>query len=178
MASRCYPDPMSLDDHLTADVHTLLSQGGWTPHRCVPNGAPEGHPSATILEALSGLRVGSTGAGDTCARSDIRFFLLSPGSYDHRILDWNRLLRTSLVGVAEVHNGHGEMWVAADGRCFNRSIIHDAFSYLGADFAEALQRLLLGQRCRPLIHPDQESVMMYGDVYTRENPEVYDFRTR
>lgn len=38
-----------------------------------------------------------------------------------------------------------------------------------------MEGLLCGLRARPLIHPKQKSVMAYGDVYTRDHPDIYDF---
>ena len=64
---------------------------------------------------------------------------------------WGRLLGTRLVGVADMHRAHGELYVAADGRCFGRSCIHDAFYFEGASFADAAERSMLGRRSQPLL---------------------------
>lgn len=166
---------MSFETKLSAETRQLLQDAGWFPGRRVATRAPLGHPAESILAALSGLRVGQTGPGETCARSDISFFLLELEPDDVDMHEWSRLLGTALVGVGEVHNAHGELWVAADGRWFGRSLVHRAFYFEGADIVEAMEGLLRGRRARPLIHPDEESVTLYGDRYTREHPEIYDF---
>lgn len=166
---------MSFETKLSAEARQLLRDAGWFPARTVSTRAPEGHPAEPILAALSGLRVGQTGTGETCARSDIAFFLLALEPDDEAIHEWARLLGTVLVGIGEVHNAHGELWIASDGRCFGRSLVHKAFYFEGADIAEAIDGLVRGRRARPLIHPDEESVTLYGDRYTRDHPDIYDF---
>jgi hypothetical protein len=164
---------MNLEDTLSPAVLTLFRSAGWYPGREVPLAAPLHHPASSILSAFSGLHVGQVGDGDTCAASDIDF---QPLDLDEAtILEWSRLLATHLVGVGLVHNGHGELWVASDGRCFGRSLIHEAFWLDGEIFSQAMEGLLRGLRARPLIHPKQTSVMLYGDVFTRDHPDVYDF---
>lgn len=154
-------------------VVAIFEQAGWTTDRSVPNDIPTTHPAHGVLRAFSGLRVGRTGAGETCAKSDIDFqFLTEPG--DDEIWEWAKLLKTTLVGVGEVHHGHSELWVASDGRCFGRGLIHDAFYFEGESFGLAAERLLLGRgRSRPLIHPRQDSVMHYGETHTRDHPDLY-----
>ena len=168
---------MSFAIKLSAATRQLLQDAGWFPARRVSTLAPKDHPAEPILAALSGLRVGQTGRGETCARSDIAFFPLEHEP-DDGIHEWSRLLGTVLVGLGEVHNAHGELWMASDGRCFGRSLVHKAFYFEGEDFADAIEGLLLGRRARPLIHPDEESVTLYGDRYTRAHPDIYDFTRR
>lgn len=169
---------MSFETKLSAETRRRLEDAGWFPARWVATLAPKDHPAEPILAALSGLRVGQTGPGESCARSDIAFFLLDPEPDDDDLHEWSRLLGTVLVGLGEVHNGHGELWIASDGRCFGRSLVHRAFYFEGHDFAEAIEGLLLGRRARPMLRPDQESVTLYGDRYTRDHPDLYDFTRR
>lgn len=169
---------MSFEAQLSVEVRQLLLDAGWFPGRRVATLAPAGHPAAPILAALSGLRVGRVGHGETCARGDIAFMWLDRAPDDGDIRQWSRLLGTVLVGIGEVHASHGDLWIASDGRCFGRSLVHQAFTFEGRDYAEAIERVLLGRRARPLIHPEQQSVTLYGDRYTRDHPDVYDFTRR
>lgn len=162
---------------IPTSVLSLFRSAGWSPSRVVPTKAPREHPAHPVLRAFAGLRVGRVGPGETCASSDIDFKPLVQEPEDHLIDEWGHLLRTNLIGVGEVHNGHGDLWAASDGRFFGRSLIHDAFYFEGGSFGEAAERLLLGRRARPLIHPSQDSVMMYGETYTRDHPDIYDFET-
>jgi hypothetical protein len=74
-----------------------------------------------------------------------------------------------------VHHNHGDLFVDSFGRYFSISSMHDATCFEGASFAEAMRRLLRGIRCRPMLRPDQHSVMWYGDEFTSNSPEVYDY---
>jgi hypothetical protein len=86
---------------------------------------------------------------------------------------WAALLRTELIGIAEVHNGHGALYVDRVGRCYEASLIHDAFAFEGESFNEAIERMLLGRRSRPMIRPDQEAIRWYGDEIRADDPRVY-----
>jgi hypothetical protein len=162
---------------LPESVKPLFAVAGWRPGRrsAVSSAVPADHPAATILSMFGGLTVTPAGdAGEECATSDLAFQELEP---DESVTEvWGGLLGTRLVGVAEVHRGHGELYVAADGRCFGHSLMHDAFSFEGASFAEAMERSLLGRRSRPMLRPDQPSVTLYGVQYTAGSPEVYRYK--
>jgi uncharacterized protein (TIGR02996 family) len=149
---------------------------GWFPGRRVSVSAavPRDHPAADILAELGGLTVTpKKNGGEECGTSDLVFRELHPDEGVTGV--WGQLLATRLVGVAEVCVAHGELYVAADGRCFGRSNIHDAFYFEGDSFAEALERHLFGRRARPMLRPDQKSVSLYGISYTRRSPELYQY---
>jgi len=108
--------------------------------------------------------------GIECATSDVRFCepeIDTPGAA------WERLLQTKLVAVAEVHNAHGLLCVASDGRCFGASYIHDAFYYEGSCIDEALEHLLIGIRARPMLRPDQHTVTLYGVQFAVGDSALY-----
>jgi hypothetical protein len=126
-----------------------------------------------VLAAFGGLTVGECGAGEECATSDISFELLDPAEPDVRI--WSELLRSQLIGIAEVHRGHGELYVDESGRYFGRSCVHEAFYFEGSSFGEAVEGVLLGRRARPMLRPDQESVTLYGEDFTASHPSVYPY---
>jgi hypothetical protein len=139
----------------------------------LPAGIPANHPAAEILARFNGLTVGRVGTGEECATSDIHFRAIDSSNSD--VLAWNRLLQTTLIGVAEVHHGHGELYVDSHGRCYGLSVIHDAFYFEGGTFVKAVERILRGRRSRPILRPDQESVDLYGITYTAEHPDVYNY---
>ncbi len=89
---------------------------------------------------------------------------------------WEELLRTKLIWIAEVHNAHGALVMSSAGECYGCSDIHDAFYFEGETFREAVERLLLGKRSRPMLAPDQDEVDLYGETYRRGHPDVYDYR--
>jgi hypothetical protein len=155
-------------------VRARFVAAGWYPERrvAVSTAVPADHPAAAILATFGGLTV-TPGCkiGEECASDDLAFGELFP---DESITDvWAGLLGTRLVGVADMHHGHGELYIAADGRCFGRSCIHDAFYFEGASFAEAAERAMLGRRAQPLLRPDQSSVTLYGVRFTADSPEAY-----
>ena len=81
-----------------------------------------------------------------------------------------------MVGIATVHHNHGDLFIDTIGRCFSISAVHDATSYEGASCGEAMRGLLRGIRCRPMLRPDQQSVSLYGDEFTANSPEVYEYK--
>jgi hypothetical protein len=158
-------------------VRPLFVAAGWRPGRqvAVSPSVPAEHPTAAILSALGGLKVApDRKSGEECAPNDLAFRELWPDEFITRV--WGKLLGTRLVGIADMHYGHGQLYIAADGRCFGRSLIHDAFYFEGASFAEAVERSLLGRRARPMLRPDQRSVMLYGLRYTHGSTELYRYR--
>jgi hypothetical protein len=124
-----------------------------------------------VLAKFGGLTVGRCGAGAECATSDIHFGAVGPADPDIRI--WNALLGTTLIGVAEVHHGHGELYVDSSGRYYGLSGVHDAFCFEGSTFSEAVEGLLLGRRARPMLRPDQGSVTLYGVDFTADHPGIF-----
>ncbi|MEM8882790.1 MAG: SUKH-3 domain-containing protein [Planctomycetota bacterium] len=160
------------------NVRSLLERAGWSPDRRVElsadclNAVEGGHPAGPILESLTGVSIESGGAGIECATSDVAFQWLG-GNPHEKVQTWAGLLGTQLVGVAEVHHAHGELYVAADGRCFGMSMIHDAFWLEGESFGEAVDRLARGLRSRPMLRPEQTSVRMWGVEFDRASPELY-----
>ena len=153
-------------------VRPLFITAGWYPSRTVRqlSSIPPDHPAAAILTQLGGLQVGTAGPGQECATSDVAFRELPSNST--RDL-WTRLLRTELIGIAEVHNAHGELYIDREGRCYGASQIHDAFWFEGSSFNEAIERMLLGRRSRPMLRPDQSVVRMYGETIRADDPRVY-----
>jgi hypothetical protein len=155
-----------------------FQSAGWRPGRSVslPDSITAqisaGHPALPILAAFSGITVGKCKAGEQCATSDVAFGFVER-SYQADV--WSGLLGTVLVGIASVHHDHGELYVDLAGRFYGVSTIHDATCYEGTSFGEAMRGLLCGIRCRPMLRPDQQSVTFYGDEFTADSPEVYDY---
>jgi len=168
--------------HIPESVLPLFAAAGWHTDRRVTlpdsldRGALQDHPALEILETLAGLHVGRCDSGIECATSDIEF-----GSLGDRYEDvtwWEEALDTHLVEIAQVDHGHGLLYIGADGRGFVLSYIHDLFSFVGETFGETVDRLLRGLRVRPMIRSDQVRVTAYGIEYTRDSPEVYDYRQK
>jgi hypothetical protein len=135
----------------------LFEAAGWYPGRSVPvpPSVPDDHPARAVLAEFGNLTVGHCGPGEECATSDIVFKAVD--SSDADIVAWANLLRTHLIGIAEVCHSHGELFMDEHGRCFHRSCVHDAF-WLEGSFAEAVERLLLGrQGGHPMLRPGQGS---------------------
>jgi hypothetical protein len=128
------------------------------------------HPAYATLEEFGGLRVGECGTGEECAKSDIAFDVVEDA---WQVSGWREILRVELVGVAAYHHHHGELYQDTRGRCFGASLVHDAFYYEGSSLAEALERILLGRRARPLLRPDQDEVFLYGSRYGRGDPRIF-----
>jgi len=69
-----------------------------------------------------------------------------------------------------------EIYVDSSGRWFEASLVDDSFCFLGSSFNEAMERLLLGRRYRPIFRPDQDKLSMYGEILTVDHPTVYKYR--
>lgn len=154
-------------------VRSLFERAGWSPARRVPISMriPNGHPARAILCSFFGLKVGVSGPGLECAASDIAF--RDEDSEDGTEARWHPHLGSQLICVGCFHNEHGELFIDARGRVFGASLIHDAFSFEGENVWTGIEGVLLGRRSRPLLHPSQDSVKLYGQRYTRDNPQVY-----
>ncbi len=121
---------------------------GWptTSTEPLPGFVPPEHPAAALLEQLAGLRVGTCGAGEECATSDVAF-----GTFEHlhgseEFLEWQQLLGSTLVSIAEVQHGHGALLMDERGRCYVLSLIHDALWMQGRDFIQAMETLIFGRK--------------------------------
>ena len=156
-----------------------LREAGWWPGRrdadmvnyLERHGVPRDHPAYALLAEFGALNVGEVGPGVQCSRSNVYFDLLAGD--DPSVTAWADILRTHLVGVAWEHDSHGQLYLAQDGRVFGNSLVHDAFCFLGNSMAEALTRLLRGLRAAPMLRPDQQSVMFYGETLTEGDPRAY-----
>lgn len=160
---------------LPLSVRPLFVAAGWHPGRTISGarGVSLDHPAAAILAEFGGLHVGQSGKGEECARADVAFKHLRPDKF---VLDvWVKLLSTELVGIAEVHNGYADLYVDSSGRCFCLSIVDDGFYFEGSSFDEAIERLLLGRRSRPMLRPEQRTVWHYGEEIGADDPRVYKY---
>ncbi len=160
---------------LLETVRRIFVAAGWRSGRRVDVSAmvPSNHPASAILAEFGDLTVGDGGAGQECAKSVLAFKYVEP---DRSIAVWADLLRDRLIGIADVDNGHAELYVDSSGRYYVASAVHDAFSFAGASFAETMERLLLGLRPQPMLRPDQANVVLYGEVFTTDDPRVYRYR--
>jgi hypothetical protein len=129
------PNPIGLPN----SVRTAFAVAGWKDGRrvTVPALIPHQHPAHAVLAEFGGLMVGQNGRGEECAKHTLLFGYVEP---DRVILRWADLLQSRLIGVADIENGHAELYVDASGRWFFGSSVHDAFAFAGASFAEAVER--------------------------------------
>ena len=159
-------------------VRCRFVAAGWFParHVSLSSALPQQHPAAPILAAFGGLTVSQPEdtEGEECGLDDLAFCELFPD--DTILRGWAGLLETRLVGIANIHHGHGEWYMAEDGRIFGRSCIHDAFWLAGLTFWEAVERSCFGRRVKPMLRPDQANVRLYGKLFTAESPEVYQYK--
>ena len=166
--------PVSIE--IPTNVRPLFVEAGWYLGRqaSVPKTISANHPAATVLPELAGLTIGTCGPGEECATSDVCFGEIAPDEAITKV--WGSLLGSELVGVAEAHQAHETLYVDTMGRYFGASLIHDAFWFWGPTFGEAMERLLLGRRPRPMLRPDQPTVTMYGEEIAAGHPSVYSYR--
>lgn len=146
------------------EVRPLFIAAGWHPARRerVSASIPIERPAHVILSALGGLLVKpDRESGEECAPSDLHFQECPRDEFYEDV--WNALLGTRLIGVAAVHHAHGQMYVAADGRCFGSSFVHEVFWFEGPTFGVAVERCLLGRRSQSMLAPNHDSPELYRD---------------
>lgn len=154
-------------------ICSLFEHAGWLLGRQVPvsSRVPSNHPAHKVLSSFSGLRVGSTDGGLECAAGDIQF-----RDEDSQIAvetRWSRYLSSQLIFVGYQHNEHGTLFIDSRGRVFGESLIHEAFWLDGEDVWTGIENVLLGRRSRPVLYPSQNSVSLYGELYTRGDPRIF-----
>jgi hypothetical protein len=118
------PNPIGLPN----SVRSAFAAAGWKAGRqvTVPAVVPHQHPAHAVLAEFGGLVVGQNGPGEECTKSTLSFGYIEP----HRaILRWADLLQSRLIGVAEIEDGHAELYADTSGRWFFASCIHDAFAF-------------------------------------------------
>ncbi|MCA9232838.1 MAG: SUKH-3 domain-containing protein [Xanthomonadales bacterium] len=158
-----------------ASIRELLRRAGWSSDRQVPVSArvPCEHPAQAVLASLGGLRVGSVGPGQECGAGDIAF---RDADSELGVEDeWASCLSTRLICIGGEHNEHGELFIDSKGRVFGASVIHEVFYLHGLSFWPAIENVLLGRRAKPLIHPTQEHVTLYGERYDHGDPRLFSY---
>jgi len=124
---------------------------------------PQDHPARAVLSSRQGKR-----------RGRILYRLLDEDEHSANIPAWESILGTELVGIGEFGDGYQLLFLAGDGRCFSENIVDRDVFYYEADSIAGFQRMpFVGQRSRPMLRPDQQSVVAYGLTFTRNSHEVY-----
>lgn len=153
-------------------VRPLFLEAGWHPGRlcALDERVPANHPAGDILRDFVGLRVGSTGRGEECARSDVTFrYIAEP---DDQISAWEKLLQTKMIAFAESSQGYCELHTDEKGRVFSTNTVADGVYLMGWTFGEAMERLLLGRIAAPMLLPGQASVPLMGEDLKEGDPRI------
>ena len=154
-------------------VLPLFASAGWSKERRarVPEDISPSHPAYEVLSQFSGITVRPANTrGETCPPLVIGFQFLAN---DREHQEWETILGCRLVCIAALDDGDAILSIGSCGRCFGASQIHDAFHFFGEEFSIAAENILLGRRARPLLHPKQRSVSLYGDQFERGDPLLY-----
>jgi hypothetical protein len=132
-------------------------------HSSLPDWIPLDHPARAVLTRRQGKR-----------RGRIDYQPLEPDDYSPNIPVWESLLGIRLIGIGEFGDGYQLLFLGSDGRCFSEDIVdNDVFYYEAESLVQFQLMPLFGKKSRPMLRPDQESVVAYGIKMTRESPEVY-----
>lgn len=164
---------------LTNELLPLFEEAGWFEGRKVKMSdearkhIPQNHPALKILEEFDGLKVGETGTGITCAKSDVEFELCE--IVDYEIETWNKVLNKNLILIASAQNSHNEIYIDDDGKCYSLAV-HLEMAFTGENFNEAMKKLLFGIRDKPMILPNEDYTTCWGEKFTWESPDIYDYR--
>jgi hypothetical protein len=150
---------------LPLSVLTLFAEAGWHPGRSVPvaSEVAADHPVFSILQTFGGLRVGVTGEGRECAKSDVTFKWHAGKEYsEEEVIELSNLLQTQMICFSDAHKSHSYLFGDRYGRVFVLS--EGDLGLQGYNFGEAMERLLLGYRPAPIILPSQKQVTFFGEV--------------
>jgi len=136
------------------------------------------HPATRALAEMDGLRVGRMGnhAGQTSG--ELLFGYRSIEHDDPHVSQWESLLFTRLVNIAEVDSGHAAMFMDEVGACYMNSNVHDAFAFMGDTLREALEGFVVNRWVKAMLRPGQVSVSLYGLTITARHPQAHDWRSR
>ena len=105
----------------------------------------------------------------------LTYRLLDQDEYSPNIPVWEALLGTRLIGIGEFNGGDELLFLARDGRCFSEDTIDgDVFHYHADSLFRFHLMALFRMRSRPMLRPDQRSVVSWGLTFTRESSAVYD----
>lgn len=167
-------------DHLTSAIEPDFEKAGWFPGRRVDvaSWVPPHHPAHSVLQSFSGLRVGTVGAGEDCASSDIEFgrYYFDDDDYwlcfEDELGDWQKLLKTEFVCLGECHNAHGQVWMDSEQRIFQYGLVAPMMMFEGYTFASGVERLLRGRRSQPMLLPWQPAVTVWGETFNANDPRV------
>ena len=137
-------------DELPVSIRALLVAAGWQPGRRVDvplrefAAAPIFPAAERILTEFCSLRVGTSGAGQECARSDVDFDPLDLAGEESTVERFLPAVGRRLFPLGNAHNCHLLLFIDEDERVF---CVGDClFSLVGFDFVTAMEALLLGRR--------------------------------
>ncbi|MXP29955.1 hypothetical protein GRI58_14180 [Porphyrobacter algicida] len=151
---------------LSSAIEPEFRRAGWVPERRVQvsTNVPRDHRAFDVLQSFGGLKVGETGRGEECAKSDVEFY--ETDMPDQLVEAWQTILKCRFVGIGECHHGHGQLWLDETGRLFNSGLAGmPKVSLEGTTFAEGMERLLRGFRSKPMLLPWQTQVTVWGEVF-------------
>ena len=150
------------------NLRAEFMRGGWFEGRetSIDASVPQSHPARAVLAELSGVSL--TRPDEHVIEVDFKFLK----SDDSFIIAWATALGMRLVGIAEAHNAHGELFMTDLGHVIGSSVVHEACWFEGRSFAEAMAAILKGKRSRPMLLPTQAEVTLYGVVFEHGNAAV------
>jgi hypothetical protein len=111
-------------------------------------------------------------AGTECATHVLCFGFNGEDQEDYAPA--NRAFGRTLIQVAEIGQGDALLLIDEAGRCVVFMIGYGGtLAFAGHDFSEAIDRLLLGRRLRPMLWPGEDAVYLYGEKFTRGQPDIF-----
>ncbi len=160
---------------LSDEVREWFLECGWSPHHrmVVPDAIPIDHPAHAVLENFGGIKLLEREQHSEDEPIEEFHFRSLPAT-SSEIERWAKRLKTTLIGIGDEHNCHGELYMDSRGRCFSNSLIHDCFAFSGESFDDMLLGTLQHRRHRPLLPRFQESVRIYGEEIQRGDPRIWD----
>ncbi len=150
------------------DLRDALRRAGWFEGRrvTVHTSVSVDHPAYAVLAELGDLIFPNPSPSVT----SIAF------RYDKDAKEWmaawEAALAMDLVSIAEQDDGHAALYLTDRGHMIGCSLVHPACFLVGQTFGKALQAIWSGERARPMLLPDEEEVILYGNRFRRGDPVV------
>jgi hypothetical protein len=120
---------------------------------------PPQHAAHAVLAEVGGLRL----VEPAPSIASIAFGHVQDGAEMVRL--WEDALATTMVGIAEVDDGHAELYLTDRGQVIGCSLVHDAFWLVGKTFSAAMDEISAGKRPAPMLLPGQHEVWLYGELF-------------
>ena len=153
---------------IPSDMTKPFEAAGWFEGRQIEvgNSVPTNHPAHNLLAEIGELRLVNPAPNI----ASIAFQHVAEGA--SIMAAWEAALGAKLIGIAEVDDGHAELYLSDHGQVVGCSLIHPACFLVGRTVQEALEAIGSGKRAQPMLLPHEEEITLFGITFRRGDTDV------